>query len=212
MPDTGRLLLARLAVFDALTGALTPVSLPAAFVSDGGLLAETRGDAPRPPLRGRGERAGLGGGRPRDPAPTTRRSLRALGMPCRARRRSPARGVRHRRRRARPDRGPGGPRRTRGGRRARTHAGSTSAAEGPGLLVVAGGLGPRLVRRQWTTRARAIVRVNHAEMAVALGPGIHRVVLSYRAPGLVSGAILAALGAHRARRRARARGARRGRG
>ncbi len=39
-PEAGRLLLARLAVFDALTGAVTPVSLPAAFVSDGGVLAE----------------------------------------------------------------------------------------------------------------------------------------------------------------------------
>src|SRR5438876_801666 len=44
-PEAGRLLLARLAVFDALTGAVTPVSLPAAFVSDGGVLAE-RGVTP----------------------------------------------------------------------------------------------------------------------------------------------------------------------
>jgi uncharacterized membrane protein YfhO len=44
--------------------------------------------------------------------------------------------------------------------------------------------------------ARApIVSVNHAEMAVALGPGIHRVVLSYRTPGLAIGVILAALAA-----------------
>ena len=33
-------MLSRLAVFDALTGGLTPVSLPAAFASDGGVLAE----------------------------------------------------------------------------------------------------------------------------------------------------------------------------
>ena len=37
------------------------------------------------------------------------------------------------------------------------------------------------------------MRVNHAEMAVALGPGIHRVVLTYRTPGLALGGILAAL-------------------
>jgi uncharacterized membrane protein YfhO len=42
--------------------------------------------------------------------------------------------------------------------------------------------------------ARApIVRVNHALMAVALGPGIHRVVLTYRTPGLALGTVLAAL-------------------
>jgi hypothetical protein len=48
-------------------------------------------------------------------------------------------------------------------------------------------------------------------MAVALGPGIHRVVLSYRTPGLVFGAILAALGAI-GLGVAGARGARAGRG
>jgi uncharacterized membrane protein YfhO len=40
-----------------------------------------------------------------------------------------------------------------------------------------------------------IVRVNHAEMAIALAPGIHRVLLSYRTPGLAAGAALAALAA-----------------
>ena len=44
-------------------------------------------------------------------------------------------------------------------------------------------------------RAARIARVNHAEMAVALGPGIRRVVLSYEPPGLVLGALLAAVGA-----------------
>ena len=67
-------------------------------------------------------------------------------------------------------------------------------AEGPGLLVVS-----EAWDRGWSATvddARApIVRVNHAEMAVALGPGIHRVVLSYRTPGLVAGAILGALAA-----------------
>jgi hypothetical protein len=65
-------------------------------------------------------------------------------------------------------------------------------AEGPGLLVVSEGWD-----RGWSATvddARApIVRVNHAEMAVALEPGIHRVVLTYRTPGLALGAILAAL-------------------
>jgi hypothetical protein len=67
-------------------------------------------------------------------------------------------------------------------------------AEGPGLLVVSEGWD-----RGWSAAvddARApIVRVNHAEMGIALGPGIHRVVLSYRTPGLALGAILAALAA-----------------
>jgi len=39
------------------------------------------------------------------------------------------------------------------------------------------------------------VRVNHSEMGVPLGPGIHRVVLSYRTPGLFFGGVLAVLGA-----------------
>jgi len=65
-------------------------------------------------------------------------------------------------------------------------------AEGPGLLVVSeawdGG---------WSAAVddapAPIVRVNHAEMAVALAPGIHRVLLSYHTPGLALGAVLAAL-------------------
>ena len=65
-------------------------------------------------------------------------------------------------------------------------------AEGPGLLVVSEGWD-----RGWSAAVddmpAPIVRVNHAEMAVALGPGIHRVVLTYRTPGLALGAILAAL-------------------
>src|SRR5262249_15137956 len=38
---TGDLMLSRVGVFDALTGAITPVSLPATYVSDTGVLTET---------------------------------------------------------------------------------------------------------------------------------------------------------------------------
>jgi len=67
-------------------------------------------------------------------------------------------------------------------------------AEGPGILVVTEGwdLG-------WSGEvdgARAsIVRVNEAEMGLALGPGTHRVVLSYRSPGLLVGLLFAAAAA-----------------
>jgi hypothetical protein len=36
------------------------------------------------------------------------------------------------------------------------------------------------------------VRVNHAQMGIVLGPGLHRVVLRYRVPGLAEGGLLSA--------------------
>jgi hypothetical protein len=193
LPDTGRLLLARLAVFDALTGALTPVSLPSAFVSDGGVLAER---AVTPFVRlfevVRGARAWVAA-RPRILA-DDEAVVRALGLPSTLGvdphqdafvTATDARGLTL----------DAGARAGRAEVLGREDARRLDIrAEGPGLLVVTeawdGG---------WSAAvddARApIVRVNHAEMAVVLGPGIHRVVLSYRTPGLVVGAILGALAA-----------------
>ena len=104
-----------------------------------------RGDPRRAPVRGRrrGARARVVAAAAR-PAPTTRRWSRRAGRGHAPRRRSPAGGAGHRgaTRRGSPlpggrARGPGG-----GGARGRRPA-STSAREGPGLLVVAAALGPR---------------------------------------------------------------------
>jgi hypothetical protein len=66
-------------------------------------------------------------------------------------------------------------------------------AEGPGLLVVA-----ESWDHGWTAgldgRPAPVLRVNHAQMAVTLGPGLHRAVLRYRAPGFRAGLVLAAAG------------------
>jgi hypothetical protein len=63
-------------------------------------------------------------------------------------------------------------------------------AAGPGLLVIGEGYD-----RGWTARVDAaparIVRANADRMALALGPGTHRVVLRHRARGLVGGALVA---------------------
>jgi hypothetical protein len=190
-PDTGRLMLSRLAVFDALTGALTPVSLPAAFASDGGVLAER---AVTPLVRlfevPGGARAWVAE-RPRI-LPDDDAVVRALGLPA-------AIGLDvHREALVTPD----------DARGLKLDAASRSGraevlvpadprrldirAEGPGLLVVSEGWDGG-----WSAAVddapAPIVRVNHAEMAIALGPGIHRVVLTYRTPGLALGGILAAL-------------------
>lgn len=64
-------------------------------------------------------------------------------------------------------------------------------AEGPGLLVVAEGWDAG-----WSAaldgRAARILRVNHAEMAVVIPAGVHRLELSYRPRGLGAGLGLAA--------------------
>lgn len=64
-------------------------------------------------------------------------------------------------------------------------------AEGPGVLVVA-----ESWDRGWSAAADGapvrIVRVNHAQMGIVLGPGLHRVVLRYRVPGLAEGGLLSA--------------------
>jgi len=66
--------------------------------------------------------------------------------------------------------------------------------EGPGLLVVAAAWDPG-----WSAsvdgRPLPLLRVDHAEIGVPIGPGIHRVVLRHRARGLSFGLALAAIGA-----------------
>ncbi len=190
-PDTGRLMLARLAVFDALTGALTPVSLPSAFASDGGVLAER---AVTPLVRlfeVPGAARAWVAERPRI-LPDDEAVVRALAIPA-------AIGLEsHREALVTPDdaRGLKLDAESRSGRAEVLVPADPRhldiRAEGPGLLVVSEGWD-----RGWSAAVddapAPVVRVNHAEMAVALGPGIHRVVLTYRTPGLALGAILAAL-------------------
>jgi hypothetical protein len=191
-PDAGRLLLERLAVYDALTAALTPVSLPATFVSDTGLLAER---AVTPLVRlfevaGSSRARVARGARVLADDDAVVRALTAPGALGADSARDAfvtaddARGLRL---------DPGG----RAGRAEVIRAATDRLdirAEGPGLLVVSEGwdLG-------WSAEVddvpAKVVRVNHAELAVPVGPGIHRAVFSYRAPGLVAGAILAAVAA-----------------
>ena len=82
---------------------------------------------------------------------------------------------------------PGAPARARGGRSRAADRPARHPRRGTGPAGGGGGLGPRLVGGRWTRRRAALVRVNHAQMAVPLGPGIHRVVFAYRAPGLAAG-------------------------
>ncbi|MET0554612.1 MAG: hypothetical protein ABW221_16335 [Vicinamibacteria bacterium] len=67
-------------------------------------------------------------------------------------------------------------------------------AEGPGVLVVA-----ETWARGWSAAADGaavpLLRVNHAQMGLVLGPGLHRVVLRYAVPGLAAGVALSALAA-----------------
>jgi hypothetical protein len=67
-------------------------------------------------------------------------------------------------------------------------------AEGPGILVAAVGWDPG-----WSAssdgRRLSVLRVNHAEIGVPIGPGIHRVVLGHEARGLSAGLALAGAGA-----------------
>jgi hypothetical protein len=67
-------------------------------------------------------------------------------------------------------------------------------AEGPGLLVVAENWDAGWSARLDGADAR-ILRVEHARMAVVLPEGIHRVELTHRAAGLATGMLLALAGA-----------------
>jgi hypothetical protein len=65
-------------------------------------------------------------------------------------------------------------------------------AEGPGVLVVAESWDHGWSASTDGAGAR-LLRVNHAQMGLVLGPGLHRVVLRYTVPGLAAGTALCAL-------------------
>ena len=67
-------------------------------------------------------------------------------------------------------------------------------AEGPGLLVVAEGW-DRGWRAALDGEPVGVARVNQLAIGLSLPPGMHRVTLDYRPPGLVAGLALALLGA-----------------
>ena len=67
-------------------------------------------------------------------------------------------------------------------------------AEGPGLLVVAESWDPGWTAALDGRRVR-LLRANHAQMALTIGPGLHRAVLRYHIPGLSGGFGLGVLGA-----------------
>jgi hypothetical protein len=66
-------------------------------------------------------------------------------------------------------------------------------AQGPGLLVIAEGFDAGW-RAELDGSPANITRVNHLAMGIALGPGSHRVSLSYAPRGFAVGMLLAALG------------------
>lgn len=181
----GYLVLSRLAVRDTVSGRRTPVSLAAAYVSD---TARVREVAATPavrlfalPVTARHARVAdrlqllpddaavlraLGGGGldPRRDALAVRAEARELVMPAGA---SASRAE-----------------------VARAEGGRLDVlAEGPGLLVIAEGWD-----RGWSAavdgEAAPLFRVDHAQMALPLPAGRHRISLRYRPPGLWGGAIL----------------------
>jgi hypothetical protein len=62
-------------------------------------------------------------------------------------------------------------------------------AEGPGLLLFAESWDPGW-RASLDDRPARVLRVNHAQMGITLGPGLHRAVLRYHVPGLAGGGAL----------------------
>jgi uncharacterized membrane protein YfhO len=67
-------------------------------------------------------------------------------------------------------------------------------APGPGLLVVGEGFDPGFAARVDGVPAR-VLRVNGDRIGVVLQEGVHRVVLTHQARGLVAGLVAAALAA-----------------
>lgn len=189
LPSGGQLTISRLAVGDGPTGRTTPVSLVAAYVSDGTRFREVAGtpgvrlfELPASASRARVvERV-----RPladdgavlhalRNGLFDVRREVLAVAKE--------AAGLEL-------------PRETRASRAqiARSDGGRLDVqAEGPGLLVLTEGWDPG-----WSAllddAATRIIRVNHVQMGIVLPPGFHTVLLRYRVRGLLPGIALAALG------------------
>jgi hypothetical protein len=186
LPGPGRLILARLGVADGSSGRVTPASLVAGYVSDGGVFRER---AATPGVR-LFELPGSPG-----PARVVERLrtlpqeatlLRTLAEPRRA-------GVDPRREALALGPLPALPEASRS-----SHAELARAvgnrldvrAEGPGLLVVAESWDPGWSAEVDGAKA-ALLRVNQAQIGIPLGPGTHRVSLRHRAAGFLAGVALA---------------------
>lgn len=209
-PGAGRLYLGRAGLVDAAGGRARGVSLAAAYVSDAARVREVAAtpevrlfELPRSPGTARVV-ATL------EPLASDEAVLAALAAP-EAAGPAPARAVVALAADVRSLRLPPGATASRA-ERVRNQAGRLELrALGPGLLVVSESWDPG-----WAAvvddRPETVYRVNHAELAVALGPGAHRVLLRHSAPGLGEGLLLMALAlagmvASSLRQRARARAA-----
>jgi hypothetical protein len=193
LPGAGVLTLSRMSMADSVSGRVQPFSLAAAFVSDMAVFHELLAipgvrlyELPLSPGRARmasrlleveGDGAALqalkapaaAGVAPRRDALAVRTELQGLAL----------RGL---------------------GRAAPAVVARAEGAEldvradGPGVLVLAEGYDPG-----WSAAIdgapATVFRVNHAQLAVALPDGTHRVTLRYRPRGLWLGVALAALGA-----------------
>jgi hypothetical protein len=188
----GRLTLSQVAVHDAATQRTLPASLPAAYLSETRRFAETA-VTPRARLyEVTGSARAWVAGRVRREADDEAvlralADLTTLGIDPRREAlmtEADASGA------AVPPAGTGG----RADVLRATPEGLDVRAGGPGLLVIT-----EAWDRGWTAkvdgRDAPVLRVNHAEVGIPLGPGVHRVLLRYRVPGLWPGVVLALGGA-----------------
>jgi hypothetical protein len=193
LPGPGHFTVSRLAVVDPESGRATPVSLAAGYVSDSAAFREA---AATPAVRLFESTATVGPARVVERLrilPDDRAVLAALAAPT-------ASGLDPRREALATSRDAAGallPAPGRASRAEMARAGASRVfvrAEGPGLLVVAQGFDPG-----WSAtvdgRDAPLMRVNHAQVAVPLGAGTHRVSLRYRPRGVVAGTWLAAAAA-----------------
>ena len=192
LPGPWRLAVGRLGAFDTATGVATPVSLAGGYVSDLGSFREVAAtplvwlfELPRSPGHARvvaelkvlaDEAAILAAlEQPKGSGLDLRRqALIAAAEPV-----------------AEPVRPAGGQASRASVLRARGNLMEIRAA-GPGWLIVTESWDPGWSARVDGGPAR-VVRVNHAQMAVALGSGTHRVTLEHRAQGLLAGLALSGL-------------------
>jgi hypothetical protein len=193
LPGPGRLNLSRLGLADSISGRLMPVSLTSGFLSDGARFREV---AATPGVRlfelpqSQGAAYVVEGLRLFDDDKAVLDALRSpasLGVDLRREalaRRSDAAGFVL----------PQGARASKGRVVDRTTDRIEVRAAGPGLLVVT-----EAWDAGWSAEvdgaAAALVRVDQALIGLAIPKGPHRVLLRHRAPGLLAGALLAALGA-----------------
>ncbi len=190
-PGPGQLLLSRLSAYDVLTGRTTPVSLPSAYVSDSGLFQER---VSTPALRlyevKAADRARVVGRL--KVLPSDAAVLAVLENPTRAGLDVHGEAVA-----LSADLGslqlPAGARPGRASVLSARGGHLDVRGEGPGLLVATDAWDPGWSAEVDGTPA-PIVRVNHIQMGVAVGPGLRRVVFRHRARGLSAGVLLSFLG------------------